>query len=121
VAVFHAPPMDTERVLIHRDFHPGNVLWRSGRVSGIVDWQDMSVGPASVDAAWCRLNLLAWLGRDVADRFLRTWEEISGRRFHPWAEVVLYVDVLGGRRVRPPRERLALESILAADLAELGR
>jgi aminoglycoside phosphotransferase (APT) family kinase protein len=27
------------QVLVHRDFHPGNVLWRRGTVSGVVDWQ----------------------------------------------------------------------------------
>jgi aminoglycoside phosphotransferase (APT) family kinase protein len=25
------------QVLVHRDFHPGNVLWRRGTVSGVVD------------------------------------------------------------------------------------
>jgi aminoglycoside phosphotransferase (APT) family kinase protein len=37
---FHRPTPDGAGpgVFIHRDFHPGNVLWRRGRVSGVVDW-----------------------------------------------------------------------------------
>ena len=33
-----APVPAHRRVLCHRDFHPGNVLWHHGRVSGVVDW-----------------------------------------------------------------------------------
>ena len=36
------PPLPA--VLVHRDFHPGNVLWRRGIVSGVVDWQGACTG-----------------------------------------------------------------------------
>jgi aminoglycoside phosphotransferase (APT) family kinase protein len=51
VGWFHrpAPASAGLGVFIHRDFHPGNVLWRRGRVSGVVDWASASIGPASVD------------------------------------------------------------------------
>src|SRR4051794_5431144 len=32
MAIFRGPALDRQRVFIHRDFHPGNVLWRRGRV-----------------------------------------------------------------------------------------
>src|SRR6185295_9148382 len=32
-----SPPAQRE-TFIHRDYHPGNVLWDGGRVSGVVDW-----------------------------------------------------------------------------------
>jgi aminoglycoside phosphotransferase (APT) family kinase protein len=31
---------------VHRDYHPSNVLWRNGRVSGVVDWVNACRGPA---------------------------------------------------------------------------
>jgi aminoglycoside phosphotransferase (APT) family kinase protein len=118
--VFRSPPRDPERVLIHRDYHPGNVLWRSGRVSGVVDWQAASVGPPSVDIAWCRLNVIGRFGREAADRLVTRWEDRSRRRYHPWAEVVLLVDVMGSMLISRPQERDDLESVLARRLSELG-
>jgi len=38
VEISRGPAPDLPAVLLHRDFHPGNVLWRYGRVSGVVDW-----------------------------------------------------------------------------------
>jgi len=38
---------------IHRDFHPGNVLWSRGRASGVVDWANACKGPAG----WRRRTL----------------------------------------------------------------
>ena len=120
VAAFHAPPLDDEQVLIHRDYHPGNVLWSRRRVSGVVDWPVACCGPSSADAFWCFVNLLPRFGRDVAERFLATWEERSGRTYHPWAEVVLLVDVLDSRDERRTPERVVLEERLAQGLSALG-
>ena len=33
-----ATPPEEPACFIHRDFHPGNVLWTGGRASGVVDW-----------------------------------------------------------------------------------
>jgi aminoglycoside phosphotransferase (APT) family kinase protein len=52
-------------VFIHRDFHPGNLLWTGRSLTGIVDWVNACVGPAAVDTAHLRVNL-AVLG-DVAN------------------------------------------------------
>jgi aminoglycoside phosphotransferase (APT) family kinase protein len=120
VEVFHAPPLDPEAVLIHRDFHPGSVLWSRRRVSGVVDWPALCVGPSSVDAFWTFVNLLPRLGLDVAERWLSTWERVEGRTYHPWGEVALLVDVLDGRDDQRTPERVALEDRLARGLAELG-
>ena len=48
---------DAQSVFIHRDYHPTNVLWKKGAVSGIVDWPNACRGPAGVDVAHCRINL----------------------------------------------------------------
>jgi aminoglycoside phosphotransferase (APT) family kinase protein len=119
LGVFRGPPLDPERALIHRDYHPGNVLWRGGVVSGVVDWQAASIGPPSVDAAWCRLNIIGRFGLEAGDRLISRWEEVSGRTYHPWAEVVLLVDVMGWSSTPKPQECLDLEQALARRLSEL--
>ncbi|NIA25287.1 MAG: phosphotransferase [Gammaproteobacteria bacterium] len=56
--------------LLHRDYHPTNVLWTDGAISGIVDWVNTCVGPPSADVAHCRLNLALMYGYETAERFL---------------------------------------------------
>ena len=56
----------------------------------------------------------------IADRLVGVWEGISGRAYHPWAEVVLLVDIMswtGRHRADEPEN---LERALAQRLAELG-
>ncbi|MGI8792384.1 MAG: phosphotransferase family protein [Acidimicrobiales bacterium] len=119
VRIFHAPPADGAKVFINRDYHPGNVLFRRGRVSGLVDWQAAAIGPPSVDVSHCRGNLIGRFGLEVADRFTEIWEEVSGETYHPWAEAAMAVDALGwGGSSR--REREELETSIARALAELG-
>ena len=121
VEVFHGARLDPDGVFIHRDFHPGNVLWRRGRVAGLVDWQAASVGPRTVDVVHCRSNLLSRFGAEVADRFLAIWQRMTGCDYHPWAEVVMLVDALhwNTRHTQDPAHLRSLESLLERRLAEL--
>jgi len=120
IGIFHGPSHDNERVLVHRDYHPGNVLWRRRRVTGVVDWESASIGPPSVDASWCRVNLIGQFDLDIGDRFVGIWEQISGRRHHPWADVVLLVDAMSWSGPRSERGRGDMEHALARGLAELA-
>lgn len=122
VAVFHAPPADDAKVFINRDYHPGNVLFRGGKVTGVVDWQAAAIGPPSVDVSHCRGNLIGRFGLEVADRFTKVWQDVSGERYHPWAEAAMAVDALGwhGTSARPGRERDDIETSIARALAALG-
>jgi Ser/Thr protein kinase RdoA (MazF antagonist) len=75
----HATPWPTDDdVLIHRDYHALNVLWRRDVLTGIVDWAWACRGPRPVDVAHCRLNLTLSLGVDAADRFLAAWMANEG-------------------------------------------
>jgi aminoglycoside phosphotransferase (APT) family kinase protein len=69
-ATFSEPPPAGPPVLLHRDFHPGNVLWSGGAVSGVVDWPNACVGVAESDIGYCRRELVRVFGLEAADRFL---------------------------------------------------
>jgi aminoglycoside phosphotransferase (APT) family kinase protein len=44
-------PTTKENVLIHGDLHAGNVLTENGRITGIIDWGDLTIGDAATDLA----------------------------------------------------------------------
>ena len=48
-----APPLDDrERVLVHGDLHPGNVLIdEDGGITAVIDWGDCSAGDPAIDLA----------------------------------------------------------------------
>jgi aminoglycoside phosphotransferase (APT) family kinase protein len=104
---------------VHRDFHPGNVLWTDGRVSGLVDWQAASVGIPDVDVGHCRVNLLSSHGPEVVQRFTHLWEQLAGRTYDPWADVVTIVGFLDTLRDESPSDHRGVEDMLAEAVAGL--
>jgi hypothetical protein len=73
------------------------VLWRWGTVSGVVDWQSVCTGPAVIDVAHCRVNLLTF-GTGAAEQFTAWWQRASGAAYHPWADVVTIIGFLDDLR-----------------------
>ena len=67
------------QVLTHSDYWSGNVVWRDGSLTGIVDWSGAAVGPRGFDVAWCRLDLLLLFEERIADIFLAGYESALGR------------------------------------------
>jgi len=119
VEISRGPAPDLPAVLLHSDFHPGNVLWRYGRVSGVVDWPGACSGPAAADVGHCRINLLT-MGAEVASRFTVRWEQLAGTTYHPWGDVVTVVGFLDDLRDDWGSERLLVEDMLARAIAELA-
>jgi aminoglycoside phosphotransferase (APT) family kinase protein len=117
--ISHALPPRLPAVLLHRDFHPGNVLWQRGTVSGVVDWQAACTGPAVADVAHCRVNLLGF-GTDAAQRFTALWQRAAGDTYHPWADVVTIIGFLDDLRDDPGSGPDRVEDMLARAVAELG-
>lgn len=78
------PFVDSECVFVHRDFHAANVLWRDGRVSGVVDWVNACRGPAAVDVAHCRTDLTLLQGPWAAEQFLRSYSQAAAGYAHDW-------------------------------------
>jgi aminoglycoside phosphotransferase (APT) family kinase protein len=77
---------------LHRDFQPRNVLWSGGRISGVVDWVETSLGPAWLDVAHCATNLALVHGNDAAERFATAYTDRTGRAAERYVEVM---DVVG--------------------------
>ncbi|MFI9366320.1 phosphotransferase family protein [Kitasatospora sp. NPDC053057] len=67
---------------LHRDFHPGNVLFTgSGQqlaVSGVVDWVETSWGPADLDVAHCSTALTLLHGVPAGMAFADAYEQAGG-------------------------------------------
>jgi aminoglycoside phosphotransferase (APT) family kinase protein len=88
-------PPTGRKVFLHRDYHPGNVLWRGGDVSGVVDWVNASRGPADADLGHCRLNLALDHGADAAEQFLAAHRALTGQRdYDPYWDIVAAVGML---------------------------
>ncbi|MCA0756698.1 aminoglycoside phosphotransferase family protein [Paenibacillus sp. N4] len=83
---------------IHRDYHPNNVLWHNGRLSGVVDWVNACIGPQGVDIGHCRNNLALLYGVETADAFLSAYRQHAGDSFQydPYWELVSLIDILFG-------------------------
>jgi Ser/Thr protein kinase RdoA (MazF antagonist) len=75
---------DYRPTFIHRDFHPGNVLWSRGWVTGVVDWAGSCRGPIGCDLAHCRANLRELSGPDAGDDFIAAYESATGETLHPF-------------------------------------
>ena len=117
--ISHGPQPRLPPVLLHRDFHPGNVLWRRGTVTGVVDWQGTCTGPAVADVGHCRVNLLTF-GTGATERFTDLWQRTASASYHPWADVVTIMGFLDDLRDDWGPERHLIEDMLARAVAELG-
>ena len=77
-----------KHVLLHRDYHPGNLLWEKGMLRGIVDWPSSCRGPRGIDVAHARGNLALVDGVGAADQFLRPYRQIVPSYDHdPWWDI----------------------------------
>jgi aminoglycoside phosphotransferase (APT) family kinase protein len=128
------PGVSWQPVLIHGDFHPGNTLWRDGQLTGIVDWYESRLGPASFELARCRVDVALLLGPAAADRLTHHYAAIGGAEPAdvPVFDLILGLDavrkqtrMLRGYRqqgvvVDPERFTARATAFLHHALAELG-
>jgi aminoglycoside phosphotransferase (APT) family kinase protein len=87
--------------LIHDDFHPGNVLWHRGCLTGVVDWALAAVGQPASDVGYCRVDLALCVGGTAPDELLAAYEATTGCRVpdRPWW------DLVGASRAAPDPRR----------------
>lgn len=83
-----------KETLIHRDYHPVNVLWTGEKISSVVDWVNACRGPAGVDVGHCRNNLVCLFGLNAAEAFLNDYITFVGDTFSydPYWDLVSYFD-----------------------------
>jgi aminoglycoside phosphotransferase (APT) family kinase protein len=84
-----APPYQGR--FLHRDFHPGNVLFdvppsrprprptpASARITGVIDWAGACWGPTDLDVAHCSTNLALLHGPAWGLRFPEAYAQAGG-------------------------------------------
>jgi aminoglycoside phosphotransferase (APT) family kinase protein len=106
--LFDGPPPPHATTLIHRDFHPGNVLWRDGRPTGIVDWPNASRGAPEADIGHCRWNLARTQGPHAADAFLNA---TGAADYHPYWDVVAALGGQDARSLTPEDEAFLVHAL----------
>jgi aminoglycoside phosphotransferase (APT) family kinase protein len=85
---------EEELVFLHRDYHPTNVLWENGEISGVVDWVNGCCGPRGVDVAHCRTNLAMMHGGEMADLFLEKYQRhVPGYAHQPHWDIDSVLDM----------------------------
>jgi aminoglycoside phosphotransferase (APT) family kinase protein len=72
--ILRSPAPASPACFIHRDFHPANILWQNGRLSGVVDWPCACIGAAGFDVAHMRVNLVSLYDCHIADEFLAAYQ-----------------------------------------------
>jgi aminoglycoside phosphotransferase (APT) family kinase protein len=63
--------------LLHGDFWPGNILWKDGRIAGVIDWEDAAFGDPLADVANTRLEILWAFGVDAMRHFTQHYQSIA--------------------------------------------
>ncbi len=84
----------SQGTLVHDDYWPGNTIWRSGRLVGVVDWTHAEVGDPRTDVSQCRIDIALIVGLDAADAFLRAYQALARTQLRD----IWYFDLLRGLR-----------------------
>jgi aminoglycoside phosphotransferase (APT) family kinase protein len=112
IELFESPAPSAERCFIHRDYHPGNVLWADGELAGVVDWVHASVGSPDADVGHCRVNLADRFGLEAADRFLELYQAAAGRGdYHPYWDIAAALGGVDEAHFDPADERFLAHAL----------
>ncbi|MER6200604.1 aminoglycoside phosphotransferase family protein [Streptomyces sp. NPDC001586] len=110
VDVIRREPPAHQGCFLHRDFHPGNVLFTGTggdlKVSGVVDWVETSWGPADLDVAHCSTALALLHGVPAGMRFADRYVAAGGTLTEDGA-AHLYWRLLDALGFAPDAEKVA--------------
>jgi aminoglycoside phosphotransferase (APT) family kinase protein len=80
--------------IVHRDFHPHNVIISNEGKPYIIDWPASSVGDFREDLGWTLLLVTAFTTKEIRDAILRMYEQESGSK----VEEIEYFEILAALR-----------------------
>ncbi|MCX4911689.1 phosphotransferase family protein [Streptomyces sp. NBC_00878] len=110
VDVIRRPPPSYRPCFLHRDFHPGNVLFTGEgadlAITGVVDWVETSWGPADLDVAHCSTALALLHGVPAGMRLADHYTAAGGTLSNDPADH-LYWRVLDALAFAPDAEKVA--------------
>ncbi|MEU6629251.1 phosphotransferase [Streptomyces parvus] len=128
VDVIRREPPAYRGCFLHRDFHPGNVLFSGTgddlRISGVVDWVETSWGPADLDVAHCSTALALLHGVPAGMRFADRYVAAGGTLAGDSTDHLYWrlLDALGfapdGEKVAVPWRELGRVDLTADVLAQ---
>jgi aminoglycoside phosphotransferase (APT) family kinase protein len=61
--------------LLHGDYWPGNLLWKDGKLTAVLDWEEAELGDPLADIAVARLDLLWAFGEAAMHEFTERYRE----------------------------------------------
>ena len=73
------PRSEDVKKLVHGDYWPGNLLWRRGRLVGVIDWEQPRLGDPTQDVATARGDLAVLYGPAAADAFVEYYLAAGGQ------------------------------------------
>jgi aminoglycoside phosphotransferase (APT) family kinase protein len=80
----------TAPAVVHRDFHPGNILLRPDGRAVVIDWTSLGVTDPRQDLAWTLLLAESHMGPEARAAVMAAYERHAGRSVDgmDWFEVV---------------------------------
>lgn len=106
--------------LLHRDFHMGNLLYRGGALTGIVDWVTSCFGDPSGDIAHMRWNLLLDVGDEAVAVFMAEYCSRLSYVHNPAYDIYAVVGALPDMRAPDGRSAERLDRFIRQAIVEAG-
>jgi aminoglycoside phosphotransferase (APT) family kinase protein len=100
----------SQKVLLHGDYWPGNILWKDEAIVAVIDWEDAAVGDPLRDLANTRLELNWAFGHDAMHEFTKQYHRRSSVSLQ-WLPVW---DLRAAIRTTPLVDEWGLEPEIAA-------
>jgi len=87
--------VNPERVILHGDYHPNNVMVYGDEILAVIDWTDICLGETAIDVGWANLIFYMLGAEALINPFITEYKRSSGREL---ADLALY-EVIAGLRL----------------------
>ncbi len=69
-------PQNNALTLLHGDYWPGNVLFKDGAITAIIDWEDVMLGDPIEDLAIARMEVMWMFGAEAMEAFTARYVDL---------------------------------------------